>query len=72
MLIRTPALHERYGNDLPGFTKFVGEQYGAFRSCVQSHSEADCILRFASLGLEQQRVFTHCEEVGQDKFEVQD
>ena len=61
--LRTHALTERYGNDLKGFTKFVGEQYGAYRRCFKQYGEAGCILRFESLGSEQRNVFTHCEQL---------
>ncbi|GAX78166.1 hypothetical protein CEUSTIGMA_g5608.t1 [Chlamydomonas eustigma] len=59
----TPALRERFGNDLPGFTKFVGDQYGAYRDCLHNHSDSMCIHTFQSLSVEQQDVFTHCEQL---------
>ena len=38
-------------------------QLSAYRRCVKNHTELDCILRFETLGIEEEKVFFHCDQV---------
>ena len=35
----------------------------AYRNCLGTHSELDCILRFETLGMAEEKTFFHCDQV---------
>lgn len=38
------------------------DQVAAFRNCSAKHGEAACVLLFESLGMEEEKVFFHCDQ----------
>lgn len=39
-------------------------QLEAYRSCVERHGEEACIMRFETLGMQEEKVFFHGDQVG--------
>ena len=55
----------RYGETPEGFLKYVKEQLGALRRCeARGFTMRECALYFEALGLEEERVHFHCDQVG--------
>lgn len=59
----TKHLLEKYGNHSEGFIAFVADQVGAYRECVARHSEEDCIMRFETMGMKEEKVYFHCDQI---------
>jgi hypothetical protein len=48
---------------LQGFAAFVDENLNAFEACSARHSATDCALYFEALGLPEEKVFFHADQV---------
>ena len=70
-------LYKRTGQDVDGFIKYTREQIDAFDLCKSSrnHSaasaEEDCVLRFESLTMAQEKVFYHCDQIFRGFYAMQ-
>ena len=64
-------LYPRTGKDIEGFRKYLKEQLEAFDLCKRNHTEEDCVLRFESLTMAQEKVFYHCDQIFRGFYAMQ-
>lgn len=64
MCPRLPQFHGRYGANPEGFLTYVTEQLGELRACMaRNRTDVECALYFESLGMQEEKVFYHVDQV---------
>ncbi|GFR42500.1 hypothetical protein Agub_g3302 [Astrephomene gubernaculifera] len=58
-----PHYYGKYGKTSAGFTAYVKEQVGAFRTCAASYGERRCALLFEALGAREEKVYFHADQL---------
>eukprot|EP00798_Chlamydomonas_sp_ICE-L_P006514 gene6512-3152_t len=65
-----PKYHAKYGNSSEGFGSYVEEQVSEFQTCQRQHGEVKCTLIFEALGLEQEKVNFHVDQILQGMYSI--
>ncbi|GLI66090.1 hypothetical protein VaNZ11_009812 [Volvox africanus] len=58
-----PHYHNKYGKSSAGFTAYVEDQVGAFRTCAKDYGETPCALYFEALGNREEVVYFHADQL---------
>ncbi|KAL6762813.1 P-loop containing nucleoside triphosphate hydrolase protein [Haematococcus lacustris] len=65
-----PHYHGKFGDNPEGFLAYVQDLVGAFKNCSSLHGDLACTLRFETLGMEQEKVYFHVDQLLRGMYSV--